>query len=101
MATVAVIQTFACWNEFSFALVLISNAAWSPAQLRASLVTKQYGKMKVQEEKDEHFEKCTGVAEHSLGGASYWKRPEKRSSMALFEKPRYKAGFNTSLKQYL
>jgi raffinose/stachyose/melibiose transport system permease protein len=42
MATVAVIQTFACWNEFSFALVLISNAKKRTVPLEIAMLKGQY-----------------------------------------------------------
>jgi raffinose/stachyose/melibiose transport system permease protein len=42
LATVAVIQTFACWNEFSFALVLISNAKKRTVPLEIAMLKGQY-----------------------------------------------------------
>jgi raffinose/stachyose/melibiose transport system permease protein len=42
LATTAVIQTFACWNEFSFALVLISNAKKRTVPLEIAMLKGQY-----------------------------------------------------------
>jgi raffinose/stachyose/melibiose transport system permease protein len=42
LATIAVIQTFACWNEFSFALVLISNAKKRTVPLEIAMLKGQY-----------------------------------------------------------
>jgi raffinose/stachyose/melibiose transport system permease protein len=42
MATVAVIQTFACWNEFSFALVLLSDARKRTVPLEIAMLRGQY-----------------------------------------------------------
>ncbi|MDR0639237.1 MAG: carbohydrate ABC transporter permease [Spirochaetaceae bacterium] len=42
LAAVAVIQTFAAWNEFSFALVLISNAKKRTVPLEIAMLKGQY-----------------------------------------------------------
>lgn len=42
LATIAIIQTFACWNEFSFALVLISNAKYRTVPLELAMLKGQY-----------------------------------------------------------
>lgn len=42
MVTVAIIQTFSCWNEFSFALVLIRNARLQTVPLAMTQFTGQF-----------------------------------------------------------
>lgn len=42
MTTVAIIQTFACWNEFSFALILIKNPALQTVPLAMTQFTGQF-----------------------------------------------------------
>lgn len=42
MTTIAIIQTFACWNEFSFALVLIKNPALQTVPLAMTQFTGQF-----------------------------------------------------------
>lgn len=43
MVTVAIIQTFACWNEFSFALVLIKNVRLQTVPLAVKQFSGQFG----------------------------------------------------------
>ena len=43
MVTVAVIQTFSCWNEFSFALVLIKNVRLQTVPLAVKQFSGQFG----------------------------------------------------------
>lgn len=42
LTTIAIIQTFACWNEFSFALVLISNTKFQTVPLAMTQFTGQF-----------------------------------------------------------
>lgn len=42
MITVAILQTFACWNEFSFALVLIKNTKLQTVPLAMTQFTGQF-----------------------------------------------------------
>jgi raffinose/stachyose/melibiose transport system permease protein len=42
LVTVAIIQTFACWNEFSFALVLINNINYKTVPLAMTQFTGQF-----------------------------------------------------------
>lgn len=42
MTTIAIIQTFACWNEFSFALVLLKNPALQTVPLAMTQFTGQF-----------------------------------------------------------
>lgn len=42
LTTIAIIQTFACWNEFSFALVLISNSKLQTVPLAMTQFTGQF-----------------------------------------------------------
>lgn len=42
LVTVAIIQTFACWNEFSFALVLVNDAAYKTVPLAMTQFTGQF-----------------------------------------------------------
>lgn len=43
MVTVAIIQSFACWNEFSFALVLIKNVRLQTVPLAVKQFSGQFG----------------------------------------------------------
>ncbi len=43
MVTVAIIQTFACWNEFSFALILIKNVRLQTVPLAVKQFSGQFG----------------------------------------------------------
>lgn len=43
MVTVAIIQTFACWNEFSFALVLLKNVRLQTVPLAVKQFSGQFG----------------------------------------------------------
>lgn len=42
LTTIAIIQTFACWNEFSFALVLVSNSRLQTVPLAMTQFTGQF-----------------------------------------------------------
>lgn len=42
LVTIAIIQTFACWNEFSFALVLIKQAALQTVPLAMTMFKGQF-----------------------------------------------------------
>lgn len=42
LTTVAIIQTFACWNEFSFALILIKNPSLQTVPLAMTQFTGQF-----------------------------------------------------------
>lgn len=42
LTTIAIIQTFACWNEFSFALVLVSNSKLQTVPLAMTQFTGQF-----------------------------------------------------------
>ena len=42
LATIAIIQTFACWNEFSFALVLINTPKLRTVPVEITLFTGQF-----------------------------------------------------------
>ncbi|WP_455716501.1 carbohydrate ABC transporter permease [Anaerosporobacter sp.] len=42
LTTIAIIQTFSCWNEFSFALVLISNTKLQTVPLAMTQFTGQF-----------------------------------------------------------
>ena len=42
MITVAILQTFSCWNEFSFALVLIKDTALQTVPLAMTQFTGQF-----------------------------------------------------------
>lgn len=42
LTTVAIIQTFSCWNEFSFALVLIKNSSLQTVPLAMTQFTGQF-----------------------------------------------------------
>ncbi len=42
LTTIAIIQTFACWNEFSFALVLLKNPALQTVPLAMTQFTGQF-----------------------------------------------------------
>ena len=42
MATIAIVQTFGCWNEFSFALVLIRDTKLQTVPLAMTQFTGQF-----------------------------------------------------------
>ena len=42
LTTIAIIQTFACWNEFSFALVLLKNPKLQTVPLAMTQFTGQF-----------------------------------------------------------
>ena len=43
MVTIAIIQVFSCWNEFSFALVLIKNVRLQTVPLAVKQFSGQFG----------------------------------------------------------